>query len=385
VALRNDSPEEKVMDLYIDRTELIRGLARVQGVVERRTTNASLAHVMLSAENNTLNMTATDTMLTLIAGYPARVQAEGELSVDAQSFFQIARSLPEPTVHLQTIAGNRLQVRCGNAQFQVVGMGAENFPPQPAAAQTANSTLTISGSELRRIIEETSFSVCTDDNRYGINGAHMEEVKTDAGSRLRVVTTDGSRLSYSETPFAGEFEMGRRMLLPRKALSEIRKLIDKDKGTWQIIFGDRSATLQTDDLTLMVRLVDGELPDYRRVLPDNSQRRVTVSREHFTNALKRVGIVASDRNHSVRFAFESDRMVLSARNVDLGEAREEVPIELSGAPMVTGFNVKYFQDILSATKSEQMILRLGDALDPCIIEMPDRDDGLFVVMPMRLD
>ncbi len=371
------------MDLYIDRTELIRGLARVQGVVERRTTNLALAHVMLSAQGDTLNMTATDTMLTLVAGYKARVQSEGELSVDAQSFFQIARSLPEPTVHLQSIAGNRLQVRCGNAQFQVVGMGAESFPPQPAS--TEKSSLSITGTALRRIIEETSFSVCTDDNRYGINGAHMEEVKTSDGSRLRVVTTDGSRLSYSETQFEGEFGMGRRMLLPRKALSEIRKLIDNDTDTWHIVFGDRSATLKTDDLTLMIRLVDGEFPDYRRVLPDNSQRRVMVSREHFTNALKRVAIVASDRNHSVRFAFESDRMVLSARNVDLGEAREEVPIELSGAPMVTGFNVKYFQDILSATKSEQMILRLGDALDPCIIEMPDRDDSLFVVMPMRLD
>ncbi|MFT5679524.1 MAG: DNA polymerase-3 subunit beta [Myxococcota bacterium] len=378
-----DAPEEKVMDLYIDRTELIRGLARVQGVVERRTTNLALAHVMLSAQGDTLNMTATDTMLTLVAGYKARIQAEGELSVDAQSFFQIARSLPEPTVHLQSIAGNRLQVRCGNAQFQVVGMGAESFPPQPAS--TEKSSLSIDGNTLRRIIEETSFSVCTDDNRYGINGAHMEEVKTSDGSRLRVVTTDGSRLSYSETPFEGEFGMGRRMLLPRKALSEIRKLIDNDKGIWHVVFGDRSATLKTDDLTLMIRLVDGEFPDYRRVLPDNSQRRVTVSREHFTNALKRVAIVASDRNHSVRFAFESDRMVLSARNVDLGEAREEVPIELSGEPMVTGFNVKYFQDILSATKSDQMILRLGDALDPCIIEMPDRDDSLFVVMPMRLD
>ena len=103
------------MDLYIDRTELIRGLARVQGVVERRTTNLALAHVMLSAQSDTLNMTATDTMLTLVAGYKARVQSDGELSVDAQSFFQIARSLPEPTVHLQSIAGNRLQVRCGNS------------------------------------------------------------------------------------------------------------------------------------------------------------------------------------------------------------------------------------------------------------------------------
>ena len=372
------------MDLYIDRNELIRGLARVQGIVERRTTNISLAHVMLSASDDALRMTATDTMLTLVARYPARVQGGGELSVDAQSFFQIARALPEPTVHLQSAAGNRLQVRCGNAEFQVVGMGAESFPPRPSTAE--HSALKVAGGALRRIIEETAFSVSTDDNRYGLNGAHMEEVESEGGeSRLRLVTTDGSRLSYSEAMFEGDFGMGRKMLLPRKALTEIRKLVDDDNAEWRVAFGDREATFSTEDLTLTVRLVDGEFPDYRRVLPASFRRRVTVSREQFSNALKRVAIVASDRNHSVRFSFEKDRLVLAAQNVDLGEAREEMPVEMDGEPMATGFNVKYFQDVLGATRGDQLRLHLGEALDPCIVRIPDRDDNLFVVMPMRLD
>ena len=372
------------MDLYIDRSELIRGLARVQGIVERRTTNIALAHVMLSAKDESLQLTATDTMLTLVARYGARVQVDGELSVDAQSFFQIARALPEPTVHLQMTAGNRLQVTCGNAVFQVVGMGAENFPPQSAPSEHA--TLRVSGGELRRIIEETAFSVSSDDNRYGLNGAHMEEIKTESGeSRLRLVTTDGSRLSYSETSFEGEFGMGRRMLLPRKALSEVRKLVDDDSRSWDVAFGDREATFRTNDLTLTVRLVDGEFPDYRRVLPASHSRQVLLSREVFSNALKRVAIVASDRNHSVRFSFENNKLVLMADNVDLGEAREEIPVEMEGEPVATGFNVKYFQDILGATRGDRMTLLLGDALDPCIVRMPDCDDNLFVVMPMRLD
>ncbi|MEL6342275.1 MAG: DNA polymerase III subunit beta [Myxococcota bacterium] len=372
------------MDLYIDRNELIRGLARVQGIVERRTTNVALAHVLLSAQGDTLGMTATDTMLTLVANYPSRVQTDGDLSVDAQSFFQIARALPEPTVHLKTLPNNRLQVRCGNAEFKVVGMGAENFPPRSPVSE--KSSLKVDGASLRRIIEETAFSVSNDDNRYGLNGAHMEEVDNDSGqTRLRLVTTDGSRLSYSETTFDGDFGMGRRMLLPRKALSEIRKLVDDDSKGWDVAFGEREATFTTSDLTLTVRLVDGEFPDYRRVLPAQSRRKVTVSRERFTNALKRVSIVASDRNHSVRFSFEQTSLVLTAENVDLGETREEIPVEMDGEPMATGFNVKYFQDILGATRSEQIQLQLGDPLEPCIVRMPDRDDSLFVVMPMRMD
>ncbi|RME28299.1 MAG: DNA polymerase III subunit beta, partial [Deltaproteobacteria bacterium] len=205
------------MDLYIERDELIRGLGRVQGIVERRPTTQALSHVLLQARDGSLVMTATDTALALVAEYTARVEEPGELSVDAAHLYQIARVLPEPTVHLRSAPGNRLSIRCGSAEFTVVGISADEFPP--LAARDDRSALTVHGGDLRRIIEETIISVSKDDNRYGLNGAHLEEVTSDDGtSRLRMVTTDGSRLSLSEAPFTGEFGMGRKMLLPRKAL-----------------------------------------------------------------------------------------------------------------------------------------------------------------------
>ena len=372
------------MDLYIDRDELIRGLARVQGIVERRTTNPSLAHVLLSAQGDRLRLTATDTVLALVSDYAARVEREGELSVDAQTLFQIARTLTQPTVHLRMATGNRLAVRCGSAEFNVVGLSADEFAPLPTRSDKA--TMALSGGTLRRMIEETLFSVSPDDNRYGLNGAHMEEISgKDGSNRVRLVATDGSRLSWSEGVYEGEFGMGRKMLLPRKALGEVRKLIDLDENAWEISFGERSATFSTTGLTLMVRLVDGEFPDYRQVVPHGFKRNVVLPRDLFTKALKAVGIMASDRNHSVRFAFEGDSLVLTAQNVDSGDVREEVPAELEGDPLFTGFNVKYFQDILQATSSDSLQLELGDALDPCLVRMPDRDDCMFVVMPMRLD
>jgi len=135
----------------------------------------------------------------------------------------------------------------------------------------------------------------------------------------------------------------------------------------------------------MVRLVDGEFPDYRQVLPSAFKRSIQLRTDRFADALRRVAIVATDRNHSVRFAFQEDGLVLSASNVDMGDAREEVPAEVQGQPLVTGFNVKYFQDILGATKSDRIQLEMGDALDPCIVRIPDRDDCEFVVMPMRME
>jgi DNA polymerase-3 subunit beta len=372
------------MNLYIDREELIRGLARVQGIVERRTTNLALAHVLLSAEGEVLRLTATDTMVSLVADYTARIEEPGEISVDAQSFHQIARHLPESAVHLKIEAGNRLAIVSGRSEFHLVGMSAEDYPPLPGRDDQA--PIGVPGSVLNRLITETIYAVCQDDNRYGLNGAHLEQITgEDGGARIRMVTTDGSRLCFSETNYEGEFQMGRRMLLPRKALDEVRKLCEGDDRDWSIAFGDRSATFETEGLTMMVRLVDGEFPDYRQVLPPAHKRRLMVDRVRFADAMRRVAIVASDRNHSVRFAFEADKVVFSAQNVDLGNAREEIAAELEGEPLETGFNVQYFLDIIRHTAGDRLLLEMGDALDPCIVRVPDRDDCLFVVMPIRLD
>jgi len=372
------------MDLIIDREELIRGLSRVQGIVERRTTNLSLAHVLLSAEGNTLRLTATDTMVSLVADYVARIDRPGEISVDAQHLFQVARHLPESVVHLKSEAGNRLAIVSGKSEFHLVGMSSEDYPPLPSRDDRA--ALSVPGTTLQRLISETIYAVCMDDSRYGLNGAHLEEITAENGeARVRMVTTDGSRLSFSESAYEGEFNMGRRMLLPRKALDEVRKLCDGDKSQWEIAFGERSATFQTNGITLMVRLVDGEFPDYRQVLPAAFKRTMTLDRSDFSDALKRVSIVASDRNHSVRFGFESERLVLTAQNVDLGNAREEVGASYEGDDFDTGFNIAYFLDIIRHTQGDQLVLEMGEPLDPCIVRIPGRDDCQFVVMPIRLD
>jgi DNA polymerase-3 subunit beta len=263
-------------------------------------------------------------------------------------------------------------------------MSSEDYPPLPSRDDRA--ALSVPGTTLQRLISETIYAVCLDDSRYGLNGAHLEEITAENGeARVRMVTTDGSRLSFSESAYEGEFNMGRRMLLPRKALDEVRKLCDGDKSQWEIAFGERSATFQTSGITLMVRLVDGEFPDYRQVLPAAFKRTMTLDRADFSDALKRVSIVASDRNHSVRFGFESERLVLTAQNVDLGNAREEVGASYEGDDFDTGFNIAYFLDIIRHTQGDQLVLEMGDPLDPCIVRIPGRDDCQFVVMPIRLD
>ena len=213
-----------------------------------------------------------------------------------------------------------------------------------------------------------------------------KQITTDAGApALRLASTDGSRLSYSEAPYTGDLKTNGKMLIPRRAMAEIRKMIADDTADWSIAFGDRSAVVSTAGLSLIVRLVEGEFPDYRQVLPTSFKRRIEVNRDDFDKALRNVSIMATDRNHLARFSFEGDRLVLTAANVEAGDARSEVPIDMQGGLIQIGFNVKFLQDVLSNTRSERLTIGLGEALDPCVVTLPGRADCLFVVMPMRLD
>jgi DNA polymerase-3 subunit beta len=373
------------MDLYIDRDELSRGLARVQGIIEKRSTYPILSHVLLFAHEGGLRITATDTEVAYIGELAANVQKPGELAVDAANLFQIVRALPEPTVRLQAAPSNRLDVSCGRAQFRIPGHAAQEYPS--VAPFDGRGVARMTEGQLRRLVEQTSFAVATDDVRYGLNGAYMEERDAGDGRMLRMVATDGHRLSAAETPFEGEIALSPRMLVPRKALAVIRKLLEGHDETVEIAFGDGSIKITRPGQTFWFRLLDGEFPDYDRVVPaqGSCKHRAMVGREELLSTLKRVSILVADRARAVRFALRDGELEIQVQNVDRGEITETVPIELEGDSVVCGFNVRYLQDILGVMTGTQVRMELAHPLAPCLVSDPERKDAFFVVMPMRLD
>lgn len=371
------------MDLTIDRASLAAALARAASITPRTSTNPALCHVLIDATASGVALTASDTQLTLTTTHTANVESPGRITADASTLLQVAKAMAGDTVRLRAGSNRRLTVASGTAQFNILGGDPDDFPPLPT--QTDRARITVQGGGLRRILEETLFSVSADENRYGLNGGCLHQVKTDGADALRLVTTDGNRLSYSETPYTGDFRMSAKMLIPRRAMAEVRKMIADDTADWTIAFGDRSAVVSTASLSLIVRLAEGEFPDYRQVLPTSFKRRVEVDRDALDKALRNVAIMATDRNHLARLAFESDRIVLTAANVEAGDARSEVPIDMTGPRIDIGFNVRYLQDVLGNTRSDRVLIQLGEELDPCIVRLPGREDCLFVVMPMRLD
>ena len=372
------------MDIYITRDELIHALGGVQGVVERRSTHQILGHALLTAHDDMLTVTATDTELTVVHRHPARVVTPGSVTVNASHLFQIARMLPDTPVHLLLEENQRLVVDAPPAHYRLVGAPAEDFPPVPPFEATA--VLRLKTDALRRLIDYTSFAIPADDNRYGLNGGHLESMEgTDGQHLLRMVTTDGSRLCYAEAPYEGEFGMGRHMLIPRKALLECRKLLSEPDKEVGIAFGERAATFTVGESLLHTRLVEGEFPAYRSVLPTSWLRRVVVQRLPFHEALRRVALEAQDRASTVRVEFSRDEVLISARSVDQGEARHPVPISLEGSPITMGYNVRFFLEVVGCLEDETLTLEMGEALSPCLVRTGERSDVLFIIMPIRLE
>jgi len=371
------------MELYIEKDELINGLNHVQGIVEKRSTNPILSNVLIVAKDDGITLTATNTEVTYIGELSSNVISAGSITVDGHHLFQIARSMPDSTIHMKLGNQSRVEITSGSAWFKMLGRPAEDYPP--VTHFTEGNTIVLKSRDLKHMVDQCSFSIASEDNRYGINGSHLEVVEETGQPMLRMVATDGHRLSYAGSQFSGDFLMPKRMLIPRKAMSELRKLCDASDTDVKISFSESGALVTLPKSRFFFRLIDGEFPEYRKVVPSNNNKVITISKDLISGALKRVGLLASNQARPVRFSFEGNSLTISTNNIDIGESKEEISIESTGGDITLGFNARYFLDVLSVIKSENINIELGESVAAAVIKSPGDNDGLFVIMPMRID
>ncbi|MBW2312797.1 MAG: DNA polymerase III subunit beta, partial [Deltaproteobacteria bacterium] len=233
-------------------------------------------------------------------------------------------------------------------------------------------------------IERTMYATCADETRYNLNGVYVE-VLPDVG-KLRMVATDGHRLACVDRTIAeGLEDLPAGIIIPRKGLAELKRLVDEDDADEiELGFEGNSGLARKGDVTLAMRLIEGEFPNYRQVIPKEPGRRLSVASEPFTKALRRVHLLSSQQSHSVKLEVKEGQAVISTRNPDLGEAREEMDVDYAGEEMEIGFNAKYLIEALQALNAKDIILGLQDNLSPVQVRPADDDESLAVVMPMRL-
>jgi len=374
------------MEFRIAKDELIRALSRVQGIVEKRSTNPIIANVLLEASGDGMKVSATDTEVSLVGHYAIECIAPGRLTLGARQLYEIARLVPTDTVSFRLPEGSFLmEVSSGKAQFKVLGLSADDFPPISDGAE--GEGLEIEAADLKGLVDKTLFSISGDDTRTGLNGAHVEVTELAGGrTNLRFVSTDGHRLSLAGRPFSGTWTAPRSVLLPKKGLAELRKLVDVGDGPWRIVLSDTQAVFSRGTTAFSMRLLEGDFPDYKQVIPGGWQRQIHLQRSALSQALRRVSILASEKSHPVRFHISGGTLIISAKQPEAGEAREEVEAQVEGQDLEIGFNARYFLDALNVMDTDNIAIQIGDSLSPCLVRPGEGEaDELFVVMPMRLE
>jgi len=364
------------MEVVIDRDAFLKGLQMVQNIVEPRQTLPILANVLLEAEGESVRMTATDLEVGARVSVPAKVGGKGAITVSARKLAEIVKELAAAAVALKVTENVTVSLRCGGATYRLVGLAPDDFPPVvPASPQ---SWVTLEAKILREMLAQTSFAVSHDETRYALNGVLF----AFQGKDVRMVATDGHRLAFS-TRSLGNAIPTATGIVPRKAVTEIMRVLGAGEEV-QIAITENQFVLQMPNFVMTARLIEGQFPNYDAVIPRTQPGRLAAPRSSLTAALRRVAVMAEERNKPVKLALSPGSLKVMASSQELGEAEEILEVEYAGEEMVIGFNSRYLLEAMAALDKDQVLFEIKDAQSPGVIKSAEDEGYCCVIMPMRI-
>lgn len=365
------------MEFRISKTEFLRGLRLAQGIADRKSTMPMLANVLLRTQGKSkILVAATDLNVSLTAELKSENAHEGGITLGAKNLYELIANAPGDDVTLRKADNHWAEIRSGKVTYRIVGMPDRDFPKVPDHREATYST--VESAVLREMIERTLFSVCNDETRFHLNGVFFES----DGSKSRMVSTDGHRLSKVERTIAGGLKLSAGVIIPKKGLLEMKKVLESGPSC-KLAIKTPHLFLVQDDIALAVKLIDAQFPPYEQVIPKDHKKVITVDRARFIDALRRAQLMSSE-TRGVKVAASKDGITITSDNPDLGEVREELDADYTGDPIAIGFNPKYMVELLGQMTSDQVTVKLGGELDPGLVEPTGGDTYLGVVMPMRI-
>ncbi|MGH6813250.1 MAG: DNA polymerase III subunit beta [Methylocella sp.] len=384
------------MKVTLERAALLKSLGHVHRVVERRNTIPILSNVLLRAEDQTLLLKATDLDLEVIERLAADTGAAGATTVPAHILYEIVRKLPDGAqVSLESNGeSGQLQLRSGRSRFNLQSLPDSDFPD--LATGEPGHAFNLAAGDLKRLIDKTQFAISNEETRYYLNGIFLHTTDVDGHMMLRAVATDGHRLARVEIPAPDGANGMPGVIVPRKAVSEVQKLIE-DPGQEvrveisaakaRFTFGPSMNSGQAHSagqVVLTSKLIDGTFPDYVRVIPSGNDKRLIVDRAPFAAAVDRVSTISSERGRAVKLAVAGAKLTLSVTNPDSGSATEELDVDYDSSPIDIGFNARYLLDITEQLDSDTVLFKLADPGSPTLVQDRDGASALYVLMPMRV-
>jgi DNA polymerase-3 subunit beta len=365
------------MEFRITKTEFLRGLRLAQGIADRKSTMPMLANVLLRTQGKgQLLVAATDLNVSLTAELKSQNAHEGGLTLNAKDLYELVANAPGDDITLKKADNHWAEIRSGKATYRVVGMPDRDFPKVPDHREASYAN--VETAVLREMVDRTLFSVCNDETRFHLNGVFFES----DGSKVRMVSTDGHRLSKVERTLANGPKLSAGIIIPKKGLLEMKKVLEGG-ASCKLAIKTPHLFLVQEDIAIAVKLIDAQFPPYEQVIPKDHKRIITVDRVRLIDALRRAQLMSSE-TRGVKVAATKEGLTITSDNPDRGEVREELDAEYKGDAIAVGFNPKYVVELLSQMASDQVTLALGGELDPGLIKPVTGDDYLGVVMPMRI-
>ncbi|HEV2364177.1 MAG TPA: DNA polymerase III subunit beta [Caulobacteraceae bacterium] len=377
------------MKLTIERAALLKALGHVQSVVERRNTIPILSNVLISARRGALAFQATDLDMEIADETEAQVEVPGQITAPAHTLYELVRKLPEGAEVALSLGGEdpRLQVQAGRFRSSLPVLPSGDFPVM--SRDNLSAPIRVEASDVMRLIDKTRFAISTEETRYYLTGIYLHTVVENGEAALRAVATDGHRLALAEmaAPEGAQGQPG--VIVPRKTIAEARRLLEDSGEAIDLGLSAQKVRFEFGRASLTSKVIDGSFPDYPRVIPRDNNRVMTLDNALFAAAVDRVATISSEKSRSVKLSVEAGRMTLTVRNLETGQAVEELEVDYDGEPFEIGFNARYLMDVAAQISGEICEFRFADRpaatamLDPVLVLDPADVRLKYVLMPLR--
>jgi DNA polymerase-3 subunit beta len=368
------------MRFTISREKLQEGLTAVAATVPAKTTLPVLANILIETTDKGIRLSGTDLDIAVSTEVSADVDAQGAITIPAKKLAEIARELSPSPVKIAAAGEQRVTLDCGRSHFKILGLPKDEFPSFPAVK--FKDSWRVRAGDLRKLIDHTAFAVSTEESRPILNGV-LWELRAEL---MRMVATNGHRLAKMEVPIAAAGAPSNDLIVPPKALEQIRRLFPEDEEL-EIARGDNHLGFRSPFTSVFTRLIEGPYPNYQQVIPKDNDKVAIADKVGLTSALKRMSVIASDQTHRIRLSFNQALLKFSVQTPDLGEATDELPVRYTGDPLDIGFNANYLLEILRYIPTDEVKITMKAPERAATLEpegWKDAGSYLTLVMPLRL-
>jgi DNA polymerase-3 subunit beta len=362
------------MKFSVSKDKLLEGLSSVQNVVRTRTTLPILSNVLLQASDGEIRLTTTDLDLGVRRSVEAEVERTGATTLPARRLFSIVRELPSSQIYFDVDTKNFASIRSGSSYFKILGLPEEEFPP--LARFEDAKIFTIAQKDLKNGLKKTSYAISTDETRYVLNGILF----SFKDNKLTLVATDGRRLALVDLELEFPRSQETEIIVPTKAVTEIQRLV-REEDEVKLSIGENQIAFELNRTLLLSKLIEGNYPNYRQVIPAEAKERITLERETFLTAVRRVSILASEKSNSVKLIFSKSNIDIVANTPEVGEAKESLAVMYKGREFAIAFNPEFLMAPLRNLSEDEIYLDLIDEMSPGVIKIAG--PFLCVLMPMR--